>query len=311
MAGAWLACSRWRVLAWAYAVNLLLAVVAGIPAALSVSEILDHSFEARRLVKGFDLGAFVALLMHPEVSLGGPAAGSLLVSLVYLAFMLFLTGGMLHDFRQEQRLSIGEFCAACGAFFWRFARLFLFLLIVLVPLGILYGLLADGAGKLAANSPQEKLGFWLALGCTALALLLFVAIRLWFDVAQVRAVAEDERKIRCALRRSFRQTFPNFLPLLWFFLVTGVVACLGSAAAVWLWVKYIRPEDLAFSILLGQVIVLLWIATRLWLRACETLWYQRRFPPPVVFAEPPSAPPVTLEMPSAEVSPPSGPPEGS
>lgn len=304
-AGARLVLRSWRVLCWACAVNLLLGIAAGLPVAAAVSGILDNSLEAERLVNGFDLGVFVGLLMHPEVSVGGPAIGSFFLALFYLVFMLFFTGGLLADYRHDQRLSFSAFLAACGAFFWRFVRLFLMLLVVLVPVGILYALLGRWTGKLADNSPRDSVGFWLALGCMAFALLLFVIIRLWFDVAQVRAVAENEPKIRRALGKSFRITFGSFGSLVWIFLRISIVALLGSAAAVWFFVKVIRPEQVGLSVLLAQVVVFFWLAIRFWLRASESVWYQRKFPAPAPAAiESPAPPaPVILE-PSSEPTPP-------
>jgi hypothetical protein len=165
-------------------------------------------------------------------------------------------------------------------------------------------LLRLGTGKLAENSPHDSLGFLLSWGCMAFALLLFVAIRLWFDVAQIRAVAENEPKIRRALGKSFRMTFGNFFSLFWIFLRIAIVALLGSAAAVWFFVKVIRPEQVGLSIVIGQVLVFFWFAIRFWLRASETVWYQRKFPAPVVFAEAPAPPPpVDLEPPALPASP--------
>src|SRR3970040_1109641 len=92
-AGARLVLRSWRLLGFAYAVNLLLGIVAALPVAATISGALDHSLEAGSLVQGFDLGAFLGLLMHPEVTLGNFMPGSVLIALVYLVFTLFLTGG--------------------------------------------------------------------------------------------------------------------------------------------------------------------------------------------------------------------------
>jgi hypothetical protein len=303
-AGARLVLRAWRVLCWAYVVNLLLGIVAALPVATTISEILNNSLEAERLAKGFDLGVFFGLLMHPEVTLSTFVPSSFVISLLYFFFMLFLTGGLLADYRHDQRLTFGAFLDACGTFFWRFVRLLIFLLLALVPVGLLYGLLDFGTDKLADNSPRDSVGFWLTWSCWALAALLFFAIRLWFDVAQIRAVAENEPKIRRALGKSFRMTFGNFGSLFWIFLRIAIVALAGSAAALWFFVKVMRPEQVGLTIVFCQVFVFFWLTIRLWLRACETVWYQRKFPAPVVFAEAP-APPVQLEIepPSAPAPP--------
>ena len=308
--GAQLVLRGWRVLGWAYVVNLLLGIVAALPLAATISEILDHSLEAERLAKGFDLGAFFGLLIQPEVTLSNFVPGSFFVALLYLVFTIFLTGGLLSDFRHDQRLSFGAFLDACGAFFWRFVRLLVFLLLVLVPAGILFDLLNRGAAKIARNSPRDSVNFWLALSGAAVVALLFFAIRLWFDVAQIRTVAENEPKIRRALGRSFRMTFGNFGSLFWIFLRLGIVALAGSAAAAWFFVKVLRPEPVGLTIVFCQVFVFFWLAIRFWLRACETVWYQRKFPAPVAFAEAPILPgPAESEPPSLPASPLATPPD--
>jgi hypothetical protein len=293
--GARLVLRGWRVLGWAYVVNLLLGIVAALPVAATFSEILNHSLEAGRLAKGFDLGAFFGLLMQPEVTLSTFVPGSFFVSFLYLVFTIFLTGGLLADYRHDQRLSFGVFLDACGTFFWRFVRLLLFLLLALVPVGLLHALFQYVTSKPAGNSPRDSVAFWLNLSGLAVVALLFFVIRLWFDVAQIRAVAENEPKIRRALGKSFRMTFGYFGSLFWIFLRIGIVALAGSAAALWFFVKVMRPEQIGLTIVYCQVFVFFWLTIRFWLRACETVWYQRKFPAPVAFAEAP-APPGPLEI---------------
>jgi hypothetical protein len=294
-AGAQLVLRGWRALVWAYAALLLVGVATAFPTASAFSSILDHSMESGGLVSGFDLGVFFSLLLHPEFHFSGAFHSSLFASILYVLFMLFFTGGLLADFSSEQRLTFGKFLEACAEFFWRFVRLLLFLLLALVPLGALYALLDNWIGKLADHSVRESLGFWLTWGCWALLLLLFVILRLWFDVAQIRAVAEHEPKIRRALGQSFRIAFGSLGALYWIFLRMGIVALLGSAAAAWIFGRIIRPEQVGLTILLGQAFVLFWLTIRFWLRACETLWYQRKFSAPEVFVEAP-APPASLEI---------------
>ena len=309
-AGARLLLRGWRVLVWAYVVNLLLGIVAVLPLAATISGILDHSLEAERLAKGFDLGAFFGLLMQPEVTMSNFVPGSFFVSLLYLVFMVFLTGGLLADYRRDQRLSFGAFLDACGTFFWRFVRLLLFMLLAMVPVGILFDLLNRGAAKIARNSPRDSVNYSLVLGCMVITALLFFAIRLWFDVAQIRAVAENEPKIRRALGKAFRMTFGNFFSLFWILLRIGIVALAGSAAALWFFVKVIRPEQVGLTIVFCQVFVFCWLAIRFWLRASETVWYQRKFPAPAAFAEAPILPGPAESEPLSLPAPPLATPSG-
>jgi len=280
--GARLLWRRQRVLWGVYAVNFLLALMGALPVALYLGRVLNRSLAAERLYKAFDLSLFVELITQPDVSLSALLPGSFLLASLFLVAMVFLSGGVLEAYRCDRRLGAGEFFQACGAFFWRFVRLLVFLLAVLVPIGLLFNLAQQWSGRLSADAPWEMLGFWVGVGGTIVVLFLLLAVRLWFDMAQVCAVAESEHKMRRALVRAFRLTFGNFAQLFWIYLRILLVAAVGLAMALWLWVRFVRPEWVAVSFLLGQAVVAQWLATRLWLRASETLWYQHHSaaPPP-------------------------------
>lgn len=302
----------WRALVCAYLALLFLGAIAGFAAAPSTHDILDHSLEAERLVRSFDLGVFFSLLLHPEFRIGGATHVSVLGSFLFPVFMLFFTGGLLADYSSEQRLRFADFLAACAEYFWRFVRLLIFLLLALVPVGGLYALYDYWAGKTADNSPRDALGYWLTWGGWALALFLFVIVRLWFDVAQIRAVAENEPRVRRALGKSFRIAFGSMGALFWIFLRIAIVALLGSAVAAWIFLRLIRPEQVGLAVLLGQAFVFFWLAIRFWLRASEAVWYQRKFPAPVAFAEAPAPHLLAeLEPPSLPSPPLAAPPDDS
>ena len=67
---------------------------------------------------------FVELLRLPNVDISRSIPPSTFhVVYLFFLFMLFVTGGILESYRQDRRLTTGEFFAASGAFFWRFVRL--------------------------------------------------------------------------------------------------------------------------------------------------------------------------------------------
>lgn len=275
-AGARLVWRRQPVLWWLYAINLLLGLAAALRAGMSFGGVLNQSLAAVRLVKGFDLTAFGELLAQPEVASAQFGVGSFFLLVIYFVFFLFVSGGVLETYRRDQTPTTAEFFAAAGLYFWRFVRLLVMLVVLLVPVGIAAGLLRRFSGRLASDAPSEMLGFWVQLGGTLLLLLLLMALRLWFDMAQVRAVAEGERAMRRTLWRALKLTLGNFGSLFGLYLRISLVAWAGVALAAWVWVKFVPAEAVGLSFLLGQAVVLLWLTTRLWQRASETLWYQRR-----------------------------------
>ncbi len=280
---------RQRVLWWAYAVNFVLALLASLPVAHSIANITDHSRYADRMVNGFDLPTFIDLLSHPDFNIGSFLHGSFAAVFVFFVFMLFIEGGLLETYRQDRRFTTEEFFRACGAFFWRFVRLLVMMLIVLAPVMMLKSGVDKLSDKIYEGSNIEKLGFWIQLGGTLFCLLLMMVVRLWFDMAQVHAVAEDERAIRRSLKRAFGITFRNFGRLFWIYVRTSLAAWVFLAVMFWLWLRWAPPSRPVVSFLLGQIVLLIWMGTRFWQRAAETLWYRANrvvpAPPPVVTIE--------------------------
>jgi hypothetical protein len=277
-AGAKLVWRRQRILWWVYAVNLLLALMATLPVAATLGRVLNRSLAAERLYKGFDLAVLIELLHQPGVSVRAQVPGSFLFSLIFFLFMLFLTGGVLETYHLDRAISTGDFFQACGAFFWRFVRLLVILLILLAPIALAFARVLRWAGRLSSDAPQAALGFWVGVSGMMVTLFLLMAVRLWFDMAQVCAVGENESAMRRTLVRGFKLVFGNFASLLWICLRILLVAVVGLALALIVWIKFVRPEWVAVSFLFGQGVILVWLAARLWLRASEMVWYLRRDP---------------------------------
>jgi hypothetical protein len=171
------------------------------------------------------------------------------------------------------------------------------MVIVFIPIFILAHFVTRWSGKLASNAPQPLLGFWVELAGLLLVAFLLMAVRLWFDMAQVLAVAENQRAMRRTVLQAFKITFGNFGSLFWIYLRLCVLGAAGLALALWIWVRLVRPEAIGVSFLLGQAVILLWIAIRLWLRASETRWYQHAFPPAPEPAPAPEVAPLDLNPP--------------
>jgi hypothetical protein len=103
-----------------------------------LNKLLEHSLAGEGLAKGFDFGMFLELISRPNADLMRSSGSSLLFSLLFPLFMIFVAGGILAVYSEDRKFTAGSFFAASGAFFWRFVRLALF---SVVPFGILAALL--------------------------------------------------------------------------------------------------------------------------------------------------------------------------
>lgn len=263
-----------RLVWWIFFVNLALACLAALAPRAMLGATLDHSMASRSLVDGFDLGTLMDLSARAGTPRTGFYGGSVLALVVFFIYMLFLTGGVLAVYRQDRGLTSGEFFEACGAWFWRMVRL---MLLSLLPLGIVATLgvgIGSLAGKLAdiISSPYPAVWTRGIGGFIVLALGLWV--RLWFDVAQVRAVAQNERGMLGNCYRSFRIALRALPVLLWMYFRISLVAWFALLAGTWLWLR-IPHARFGLSWLLLEAVLLVQIATRLWLRGSAITWYQR------------------------------------
>jgi hypothetical protein len=267
-----------RVLWWIYAVNLVLGFLSATAFALKLRSVLDHSQAAQHLYQGFDLAYFAELVANPGVQMSARPASALGFAAVFFVFMLFATGGILDTYVRNRALVPGEFFQACGAFFWRFVRLLLWLMLFVVPLGLLVREITRWSRHVSGHFAPEQLGFAVQVVGLGFVLLVLAIVRLWFDMAQVRAVIEDERRMACNLGRAFRLILVNFTELFWMYLRPSLLAWSGTALAIGFWIKLTAPHHTGFSFLVGQFIAVLWVLARLWQRASQVIWYQRQRP---------------------------------
>jgi len=256
-----------------FGLNALLALLGTIPVALGVGKIANHSLYSNSVYHGVGLMAFLELAGNPEVRLWSNLPESFLFGLVFLGGALFLNGGILETYRVDRRVGSGEFFQACGTFFWRWVRLLIFLLVVLAPILMLAGGISKWSSRLASDASPEKLGFWFEIAGALVIWFLMMSVRLWFDIAQVRAVAERERSMLRSTIQSLRLVLANFGSLFWLYFRTSLVGWLGLTAGVWMWLK-VPPELVGLSLLLWELVLFWWTATRLWQKAAETAWDQ-------------------------------------
>ena len=271
-------CSRvWRhqrILWWLFAVNLVLGHLSVFGLAGRWASVLDHSLAADQLYHGLDVGRYIELGMQPSVGFGTAAPGIAAFAIVFFVFMLFVTGGILEAYRSPYKISTADFFQASGAYFWRFVRLLIMFVIVLVPVAIAASAIRNWSADLSSNAAPEKLGFWVDLVGAVVIWFIAMCLRLWFDLAQVHAVATNERAMRRALKRAFGITFGNFGAVFPLYLLPTLAGFIGMGVILLIW-SQLPSGATALSFVALEIWMLLWLGTRLWQRAGETAWYQR------------------------------------
>jgi hypothetical protein len=290
---------------WIYAVDLGLSFFATRPLMKAIGPILNNSLAADRLYHSFDLGTLADLLARPEVDTHVLAGAPILAAAVFLVLMLLFTGGILKVYHEDRTFTTSEFFGAGGQFFWRFVRLLIFLLIALIPVDLIKWGFKAWSDSLSEHFAQPAPSVTVNIVGKLVVLSLLLTVRLWFDIAEVGAVAEDEYAMHRSAVRAFRLIWQNLRALFWLFLRPILAAGLGTALALWVWIRWVPHQAVTSSFLLSQAVILLWIFARLWQRSSETLWYQQCAPVLNIFSEAPApALEFVMEAPPAPQAPP-------
>ncbi len=261
-----------RLVWWIFFVNLVLGLLAGLIPRTVLHTALDHSLYSQQLSNGFDVSVFLELLSKPEISATPWTSGSAIVGIIFLFYMLFLSGGILSAFHLDRRFTRGQFFEFCGDFFWRMVRL---LLCAIIPFGIVFGLFSGVntiSGKMASNAPREMQGFWVQVLGTFGVILVGLFVRAWFDLAQARTVIDHVRGMFVLTFRCFVLSLRNVPRFILMYLVTTVFAAIAMVVSWYVWLG-IPHTSFGASWLLLELLSLLLIAVRLWQRAAMVLWY--------------------------------------
>jgi len=267
---------KWqRLLWWIFAINLVFAWFATHGMVDRVGAVLNHSSASSYFVHGFDVSQLAALAGQPDSPLNSDTSAPAHFSIIFMIFMLFMTGGILATYVRQEPAQTGIFFEACGYHFWRFFRLLLYMLVVFIPLGILAMIASSMYNRIDERSISPMPAVHFVEAAAIICLFVLIVIRLWFDMAQVIAVAEDEKRMHKALRLAFGLLRRNFFSLLWLYLRVSIIAWVLVGLGLRLWILGLRPESTVLAFLLSQLMLLIWIATRLWQRASESLWYRQ------------------------------------
>jgi hypothetical protein len=237
--GAGLTLRKAKLILYLWLANTVVALVAATPLFALMQKELGHSLFGRS-VRTFDL-LWLGEMVFKYQGLA-PALVAWLVAclVVFLLLSVFLNGGVVGRLVDgEGRVNLASFLGDCGAYFWRFFRVFCVSFpFTLIALGIFQKVLSLVSGPLTENARTE----WTPLIVSNLefiALLLVLSlVHMLFDYTRILLVADKETRILRALagaagfvkKRVFRTWFLYLLVVAVFvcgtvfhFLVAGLL----------------------------------------------------------------------------------------
>jgi hypothetical protein len=285
-----LALRNWPLVIWAYAVNLVFGLLAGIPVATGLGPYLDHSLAAQRIAGTLDVTYLGELMTHLHETSLRPIAIHTAVWLnllqLLVLFVLFAGTTFVYVSAEPPRLSV--LLRGGVAYFWRFVRAAILAgCIAAVILGILLlarVLLLDRARAVYV----ERTMFLYSAISGAVVLLVALVARLWWDLVEVyivRNAMDGERRVRQALLPAFRLLGKYFFRIAGSFFLSGMIGVGAFALCLFLWKQFVPAHQVWLACLLAQLGLFLLLASRFWQRGIEATLVMSADPPIVAVEE--------------------------
>ncbi|MEL6638493.1 MAG: hypothetical protein AAFR05_17185 [Bacteroidota bacterium] len=277
--GWWLALRSVKIWVTHYLFLLLLALLTALPFYQLLQSKLGRSLAIQDLLPDFDYTVFQDFLNLPGVrsALSMINSVNLITLLLFVLLMLFLTGGVLHVYRDRSKgLGLRRFFSGGSYYFWRMLRLSLYF-------GLVHGLLL---GLFVEIFRQLTDGGFAAMGSEVgyLELLqvlvpIYLLLASWMfmvqDYAKVILVDRDRLLVFRTFWGSFGFTFRYFFHTFFLYLLNAATF-IGLVALFYFGRQQVVADTapgIGLTLLLGQAFVLGRILTRLLNLASASLLY--------------------------------------
>lgn len=207
-------------------------------------------------------------------------------ALLFLVATAMFLPGVLQGYASTYRLPRDDFFRTCGQNLWRFIRLMMVAGIVMgIAASALFGLHGVLERK-AAESTNELLLPEVRIVGLFLIFLVMATLRIWFDLAEVDIVLNDQRAVGKSIAAGFRHTFRGLGRLLGSYLVATIGAAFVLSVGLFLWMKSVAPESVVGALVISQLTLFLLLIPRFWQRGVAVSYWQQHMMIPVVPAEP-------------------------
>ncbi len=267
-----LARRNWSFVLWAYAVNLVFGLLAGLPFS-GLASFLDHSLAAQRLAGTLDLETAAELFLHTRQSHFLPMAthSAVWLNLLQLLMLFLLFAGAVFVYVSGEPPKVSVLLRGGVAYFWRFVRAALIVWCAAgLILGILLALRATLLARLAEFHSGRTIFIW-AAATGAVVFLIGLILRLWFDLVEVYVVRNamgGELRAHRSLLPALRLLLRHFFRLFGSFLLTGTAGVIALGVCLLLW-KSLPANQVWMAALLAQTGLFLLLASRFWQRGTE------------------------------------------
>jgi hypothetical protein len=259
-----------------YLVGLVPALLVAVEAAEDLSDGLAHSLFAEEALAGNRWAVWQDLGADPKSDLSGAFGGFYALGALGLLFQVLAAAGIAEVLLFREPRGEHPFLLGIGRHGWKFARSALWFggALALLAAGVAAGFgVVDEAARHAADARLQLAGW---IGVLAVALLVYAALDLAYDLSRVSAAAHGDRRTFAGFFRALGHALRHPLRLapLWLFftlLSAGLVVAYVLARAA---VTPAHGGHVALVLLAQQVVFLVLAFLKVGLWGAEIAYYQ-------------------------------------
>lgn len=206
-----------------YFINLILALIVMFPLLSFLKEGFGSSMLPDALLKGFDFTSLVEFIRSVK-GLGSSIAQARWMILFYLVLSMFMAGGILFTFNSKEGFSVKSFLNGCVHYFFRFLKLFFYMLIFNLLVAVIVYLPMVLIVKSASDTVASEASlFYIVLIGVIIHMFFLAILQMISYYVKIRLVTEDSRKVFRSIFRSIKFVFKHFANAFSLFMLQLVV----------------------------------------------------------------------------------------
>lgn len=252
-----------------YGVTFLLALIIAIPFHSTLTSEAGNTMALRSMLKHFDYTTYSDFMRVSGKAIRPFITTAIWMGMFYLLFTVFFSGGVLNILNSEvQKFSIKNFLDGCGKFFFRFLRLAIYMIIILLLVTAIVfmpiGMIIASAYKTVQS--EASLFYIILIGAIVYA-FFFLLILMIGDYAKIILFKNDSKKSLKSAWTSTKFVFKHFFGAYSLYILLLI-------APVLFFVVYFLLNN-SIGMVSGFTIFIMFLIQQIfiWLRTWTKIWF--------------------------------------
>lgn len=253
-----------KIVVYLWLTNFVFSLLIVTPFYFLINKEFSRSLVGDSLAEGFGLPWFADLAYKYKDIAGSITGWMLIPGVIFLFLYIFLNGGIIGRIADEREpVNFKNFFSDCGKYFFRFFRVFLVSLFGYGFVFLIYRLISS-LFKLWTKNASSELPLIISSNLKFLILiLLFSAVRMYFDYVKIRLVVEDSKRTVLTTILNLAFIGRRFFTAWFLYILVGIIGLI--LGLIYLGIAKILPSpgSLVIIVFIWQQ---LYILSRMWVK---------------------------------------------